>query len=65
MDIIRVSYLQLLKQESIIFLNNVIMIFLIDIMFGRVVVFLLSVLKYSGDEIYKAQCNDCYWHGLL
>lgn len=60
MDIIRVSYLQLLKQESIIFLNNVIMIFLIDIMFCREVVFLLSVLKYSGSislHCVRKLCN--------
>ncbi|MFX1238508.1 MAG: alpha-amylase/4-alpha-glucanotransferase domain-containing protein, partial [Promethearchaeota archaeon] len=30
---------------------------------------LISVLKpkvlESWDEIYKSQCNDCYWHGLF
>ena len=26
---------------------------------------MLSKINEAWDEIYKAQCNDCYWHGLF
>ncbi|MHA2128347.1 MAG: alpha-amylase/4-alpha-glucanotransferase domain-containing protein [Promethearchaeota archaeon] len=26
---------------------------------------ILSKINEAWDEIYKAQCNDCYWHGLF
>jgi len=26
---------------------------------------LLKKINKAWDEIYKAQCNDCYWHGLF
>jgi alpha-amylase len=26
---------------------------------------ILNTINNAWDEIYKAQCNDCYWHGLF
>ena len=30
-----------------------------------VVSIILKKINEAWDEIYKAQCNDCYWHGLF
>jgi alpha-amylase len=26
---------------------------------------ILNTINNAWDEVYKAQCNDCYWHGLF
>jgi len=32
---------------------------------NSVVSIILKKINEAWDEIYKAQCNDCYWHGLF
>jgi alpha-amylase len=31
----------------------------------KIISIILNKLDEAWDEIYKAQCNDCYWHGLF
>ncbi|MFX1376181.1 MAG: alpha-amylase/4-alpha-glucanotransferase domain-containing protein [Promethearchaeota archaeon] len=31
----------------------------------KIVSIILNKINDAWDEIYKAQCNDCYWHGLF
>ncbi len=31
----------------------------------HIISLLLKKINKAWDEIYKAQCNDCYWHGLF
>ncbi|MHA2283565.1 MAG: alpha-amylase/4-alpha-glucanotransferase domain-containing protein [Promethearchaeota archaeon] len=32
---------------------------------NSIVSIILKKINEAWDEIYKAQCNDCYWHGLF
>ncbi len=38
---------------------------LLNVQDDNIVSIILSKINDAWDEIYKAQCNDCYWHGLF
>jgi alpha-amylase len=38
---------------------------LLKVQENSVVSIILKKINEAWDEIYKAQCNDCYWHGLF
>jgi len=38
---------------------------LLKIQDDNIVSIILNKINNAWDEIYKAQCNDCYWHGLF
>ena len=38
---------------------------LLTIQDDQIISIILNKINDAWDEIYKAQCNDCYWHGLF
>ncbi len=38
---------------------------LLKIQDDNIISIILNKINNAWDEIYKAQCNDCYWHGLF
>ncbi|GAI85337.1 unnamed protein product, partial [marine sediment metagenome] len=38
---------------------------LLTIQDDKIISIILSKINDAWDEIYKSQCNDCYWHGLF
>ncbi|MFW9827918.1 MAG: alpha-amylase/4-alpha-glucanotransferase domain-containing protein [Candidatus Thorarchaeota archaeon] len=38
---------------------------LVNIQDKQLISIILKKIEEAWDEIYKSQCNDCYWHGLF
>jgi alpha-amylase len=38
---------------------------LLNVQDDDIISIILNKINDAWDEIYKAQCNDCYWHGLF
>jgi len=38
---------------------------LLNVQNEQIISLILKKVAEAWDEIYKAQCNDCYWHGLF
>jgi hypothetical protein len=38
---------------------------LLNIQDEKIISIILNKINDAWDEIYKSQCNDCYWHGLF
>ncbi|MFX1390806.1 MAG: alpha-amylase/4-alpha-glucanotransferase domain-containing protein [Promethearchaeota archaeon] len=38
---------------------------LLDVQNDQLISVILKKVNDAWDEIYKSQCNDCYWHGLF